>query len=46
MRDALGERQRVAGLDQDVQAPGFDLLALRLLFDRLCHHRTRLFAPY
>ena len=38
MRELLGERQGIPGLDQDVEAPGFDLLALRLgLFDRLGH---------
>ena len=36
VREPLGERQRIAGLDQHVEAPGLDLFALRLgLFDRL-----------
>ena len=37
---ALGERQRIAGLDQDMQAPALDLRALALdlqLLNRLAH---------
>src|SRR4051795_12680692 len=37
MRDLLGQRQGITGLDQHMKAPGLDLLALRLwMFDRLC----------
>ena len=36
--EPLGERQWIAGFDQHVEAPGLDLLALRLgIFDRLGH---------
>src|ERR671911_2967832 len=34
-RDLLGERQRIAGLDQDVQAPGLDFGPLAPLVDQL-----------
>jgi hypothetical protein len=38
MRELLGQRQGVPRFDQDVEAPGFDLFALRQwLFDRLGH---------
>src|SRR3954454_3646826 len=41
MRDLLGQRQGVSGLDQHMKAPGLDLLALRLwMLDRLCHGLT------
>ena len=43
VRDLLGERERIAGLDEHVQPPGLDLLALCLGdLCRLCH-LSRLF---
>ena len=43
--DPLGELDRIAGLDEHVQAPGHDLLVLRLGdFGGLCHLLRRLFA--
>src|SRR5215218_1176038 len=38
VRELLGERERIAGLDQSVQAPARDLLALALVvFGNLSH---------
>src|SRR6476619_832111 len=41
VRQLLGQRQGIPSLDQHVQAPRLDLLALRLwMFDCLCHGFT------
>ena len=44
-RELLGERQRVAGLDQHVQAPGLHLGPLAVLVDEFgrVSHGARLF---
>src|SRR5262249_62392294 len=46
VRQLLGERERVAGLDEHMEAPGLDLLALRqCVFDRLGHRGAFSFSP-
>ena len=41
LRDALGERERIAGLDQHMEAPAGHLVAFRLpLLRKLCHFRS------
>ena len=43
LRETLGERERIAGLDQDMQSPASDLVALALvMFGDLSHLLTRI----